>query len=405
MLGSDTVVLRYYAYRATTSVGFYLPVSIVFLTEVRGFGLDAVGVIMAAYLVSMLVAEIPTGYLGDRLGRRASLVVGNVLMVLALLAWVLLQTPLEYVLINVVWATGTAFRSGTADAWLYELLDSRGRGEEFARISGRASTCRLLVSAASALMAGLLVTLDWSYPFLANAALAGLGVPILASLPAVSNGLDDEELFTVSDAVRSLRLQAGRPEIRWFVAYASLFYGLHQVAMAFEQPAMRSVGVSVAGLGALYAGFKVVSAGAASTAGWLQDKLGARTVFALYAPLIGLAFAGVAAMPIVLVPVLFFNRATSAATRPIRNQYLNNRLEDVGRATVLSGASMVLSLVGATADVLGGVVAEATGPVQFLAGAGMFTAGAAGILWLTVSPVRASTADSTATTEQAVGSD
>lgn len=381
------VVRRYYAYRGTTAIGFYLPVSVAYLTEVREFGLDAVGVVMAAYLVAMLAAEIPTGYLGDRIGRRASLAVGNAMMAGSLVAWTLLDSPWQYALLNVVWATGTTFRSGTASAWLYELLAERDASDEFTRISGRGSTVRLVASAAGAVTAGWLATLDWAYPFLANAGLAALGLPILATLPAVGRG-DDTDGFGVRDAARTLRLQVARPEVRWFVAYAALFYGLFQLAMSFEQPAVRAVGVPVAGLGVLYAAFQVVSAGAAATSGWLRDTVGTRTVFGLYAPVVGAAFAAVAVVPVLLVPALFLVRGSQAATRPLRDQYLNDRLDDVGRATVLSGASMVLSLFGAAVTLVGGRVASATGPVRFFAWAGVAIAGAGAVLWLAASPVR-----------------
>lgn len=381
-----SVVRRYYAYFVTTSIGFYIPVGVVFLAEVRGFGLDAIGSIMAAYLVGMVVGELPTGYLGDRLGRRESLAIGNTLMAGSLVAWAFLRTPAQYMLLNVVWAVGTTFRSGTADAWLYELLERHDAAGQFAHVSGRASMARLLVSAGTAVAAGALVTVDWTLPFYLNAGLAALGLPILASLPAVDDGARDA--FTVREAVATLRTQLARPELRWFVAYAALFYGLYQLALAFEQLALREVGVSISGLGLLYAGFKLVSAGAASTAGWFQDHLGARGVFGLYAPAIGVAFAAVAVWPLLLVPVLFLNRGLDALSRPVRNQYLNDRFSGMGRATVLSGASIVLSLLAAGADLLGGVVAAAVGPVQLLIGAGLTAAGAAGLLWLVVTPVR-----------------
>ncbi|WP_247731440.1 MFS transporter [Halovivax limisalsi] len=385
------VVWHYYAYRVTTSIGLYLPVGVVFLTEVRNFGLDAVGTIMAAYLVAMLLAELPTGYLGDRVGRRASLAVGSAVTATAMAAWPLLETPLQYLCINVFWATGTTFRSGTASALLYEILDETGSADQFARISGRAATLRLLASAIGALAAGLLVTVDWSAPFLANAALAALGIPLLVTLPRVDGETrhsGGQPSFRVRDALRTIRLQTSRPDIRWFVAYTALFYGVYQLGMAFEQPAMRAAGVPVAGLGAVYAGFKFVSAGAASTAGWLQDRLGARGVYLGIAPVVGIAFASAAVWPVLVVPALFVSRGASAVSRPIRNQYLNDRLDDVGRATVLSGASMVLSVCAAILDVVGGVIATGTGPVKLLAGAGIAAAGAGGLLWLLVDPVR-----------------
>jgi predicted MFS family arabinose efflux permease len=99
------------------------------------------------------------------------------------------------------------------------------------------------------------------------------------------------------------------------------------------------------------------------------------------------AYASIAFTPLVLVPVLFLNRSLRVVTRPVRNQYLNDRLEDVGQATVLSGASMALSLASGAVNLLGGRVTEQFGPVQFLPGAGLALAGAAA-LWLATSPVR-----------------
>lgn len=197
----------------------------------------------------------------------------------------------------------------------------------------------MILSAGGAITAGLLVTLQWTLPFYVNAGVAALGLPIVMSLPAVEE--NPEEVFTVGDAARTLGIQARRPELRWFVAYAALFYGVFQLVLAFEQIALREVGISLTGLGILYAGFKLVSAGAASQAGWVQDRFGARSVFKLFAPVIGLAFAGVALQPLLLLPVLFLNRGLNTLTRPVRNQYINGRFSGMGRATVLSGASMV----------------------------------------------------------------
>lgn len=382
-------VWRYYAYHVTNSNGFYLPVGILYLQH-QGFGLDVIGLTQGVFAFALMAAELPTGYVGDRIGRRASLGVASVLSAIVMVGYVFAESALAYVALYVLWAIGWAFRSGTGDAWLYELLDRQGRKSDYAHILGRANTLLLVTSAAMAVAAGVLVTIDWAIPFLANAALSALAIPLLLTLPAVEPRADEGEdgVFTVHDALGTLRMQVARPEVRWFVAYAALFYGLSSVTRAFEQPAATAVGVPVAAMGLLYAAFKLVSAGAASTAGWLETRLGTRRVFALLVPVVGLAYATTAVVPTLVVPLLFFNRSLRTVLAPIRTQYLNNRLGDVGRATVLSGASMVLSLVAAGANFLGGWVASATGPVRFLPGAGLAVAGVAGLLWLAASPVR-----------------
>jgi predicted MFS family arabinose efflux permease len=389
MTESRSLIWRYYAFRATNTAGFYLPVAIVFLTD-RGYSPAFVGFVYAAFSFAVLLAEVPTGYLGDLIGRRGSLAVGALFRAGTMLAYPLVDSRTAFLALHATWAVGWAFRSGTVDAWLYEVLKDRFDESEYARIESRGSVATLVVSAAAAVTGAVLYGVDPGLPFLVNGVVALLGLPILYTFPTVESDDGDGSVFGLRDAVDTLRLQVRRPEVRWLVAYAALFHALFSITRTFEQPALRAVGVPVAGLGLLYAGFKLVSAGAASTVGFFQDRLGARGVFAALVPVYGAAYGAVAFVPVLVVPVIFLNRGLRTITRPIRNQYLNDRLEDVGRATVLSGASMALSLSAGTAKVVGGVVASRLGPVGFLPPTGVAIALAGAGLWLAVSPVRGS---------------
>jgi hypothetical protein len=416
MKESRALVWRYYLYRITNSAGFYVPIVIIYLQD-ADFGLDFIGLAYAVFGIGTLAAEIPTGYVGDWLGRRASLAVGTVMRVGVLVAYPLVETGALILLLHVVWATGRSFRSGTQNAWLYELLQAHLDTDEFARIEGRGSTLLLATSAGGAIAGALLYGMHVTYPFYANAALAAAGIPLLFTFPQVGPATGDgaadganqaegappepgdrpaepaNETFTVDDAVHVLREQIRRPAVRWLVLYAALVNAIFLVTRTYEQPALDAVGIPVAGFGVLYAGFKLVSAGAAATAGWWQDALGARGVFALLAPVYGLAYVAIAITPLALVPVLFLNRSIRIVARPIRNQYLNDRLENVGRATVLSGVAMVFALVGSTARFVAAPLAEAVGAVDVLAIAGVAGAVLAGVVWLAVDPVRARTSE------------
>jgi MFS family permease len=387
MAMSQGIIWRYYAYRATLSNGFFLPVGILYL-RYQGFGLTVIGLTQAAFAVALVAAEIPTGYVGDRIGRRASLALSNALTATVMTAYVFVDSPLAYVGLYIMWAIGWGFESGTGDAWLYELLETRLDESEFAYVSGRGTTVLLVVSSVTAIAAGILVTVNWALPFLANAILSAFGILVLLTLPTAETGTDDEEVFTIHNATQILRLQINRPEIRWLVAYSALFYGLFDVTRAFEQPAAVSAGVPVTALGVMYAGFKLASAGAASQAGWIEKQIGIRRVFVLLIPVVGFVYFSTAFKPLLVVPVFFIYRSFATILRPIRNQYLNDRLDGVGRATVLSGVSMVLSLAGGIANIIAGQIIPMTGVIQFLAGSGVIVAVAAGLLWLFTSPVR-----------------
>ena len=390
-----SVIRRYYAYRATLTNGFYLPVSVIYM-EARGLGLAEIGFVQGVFLFSMVGAELPTGYLADYLGRRRTLALGNAVTASVMAAFVFASSPAHFTAIYLLWAVAWTLRSGTSDAWLYELLESQGLDDEFARLSGRAESVLLVVSAGSALVAGVLYTVDPVFPFIANGTVAALGLPILFTLPRTRQSENGEPSMTVRRAVSLLREQFSRPSIGWLVVYAALFNVVFSLTRVFEQPALREVGVPVAGLGALYAGFKLVSAVATSAAGTVQDRIGTRGVMLSLIPIFGVLYASFAVFPLLLIPAVFARRAVSQLVRPVRNEYINDRLENVGRATVLSGVSMVLSLASGTANVLGGPVAEGTGPVTFLAATGVAVSLAAGVLWLLTSPIRDDSSQRTA---------
>ncbi|NHN42383.1 MFS transporter [Halorubellus sp. JP-L1] len=388
------LVLRFYAFKVTNASGFYLPIYFVFLQD-KGFDLAFLGLLSATFSLSLVAVEIPTGYLGDLVGRRGSLAVGAVVRAAVMASFPFLPSKPAYLALFGVWAIGWAFRSGTQDAWLYEVLQSTCDEDEYARVDGRANTLVLGTSAVAAVLGGLMYTVEPAAPFLANAALALVGLPILYTFPPIETDAD-EQAFGVRDAVVLLRAQARRPEVRWFVAYAAVFATAFAATRPFEQPMLRAVGVPIAGLGVLYAAFKLVSAGAASTSGYLEERLGVRGTFAVLPAVYALAFAVVYVVPVAIVPVVFLNRAINTAVRPIRNKYLNDRLDDVGRATVLSGASMALSVVSGLGKIVNGRVTDAIGPIDGVATASVVLAGVGALLWFAVDPVR-STGDESAT--------
>lgn len=381
----NRTVLGYYAYRATTSHGFWVPVGTLYLVQ-SGYTLDVVGLANAVLVFAIVCAEIPAGYAADRIGRRASLAIGNGVTAFVMGAYVLAGSGTAYVVLFGLWGVGFAFHSAIGEAWLYDLLDGHSSEEKFAHISGRGETAELAVGAIASLSAAALYAVNPAIPFLANAALAASGIPILAILPASQGGVDDR--LSVREVLDVLGAQLRRPEVRWMVAYMALFNVLFSMTRWLEQPALDTIGVPVAGLGILYAVFRLVSAAATSTTGWLRAQVGSRRFFGLLIPLCGLAYASIAVVPAAAVPVIMLRRTVDRVAGPLRDHYINERLSGFGRATVLSGVSMALHLASGLGNLVAGRLAAVAGPFGFLPMAGIGISALAGLLWLSTSPVR-----------------
>ncbi len=380
MSGTRWLALRYYLYQTTLSLGFYVPVSVVYLRDL-GFSLAFVGLTWTVFSLSLLLAEVPTGYLGDRVGRRWTLVFGNGCRVVGIGGYAFAETAPAFLALKVFTGVGWALRSGTGDAYLYELLGRYASDDRFATIKGRGKAVQLTTSAGTALAGGALYAVEPVLPFVATGLLAAGGIPVLLGFPSLDDG-DDGEPFTVGDAVTTLRRQVGRPDVRWVVAYTGLVLLAFDLTRTFEQPALRSLGFEATRLGVLYAGFKLVSALGGALVDPLRDRLGIGPVLLLTAPVVGVAYGSLLVAPVLLLPVAFLYRFVHTLLVPLRNQYLNDRLGDAGRATVLSGVSMALSLGAVLVRLAGSVAVEVVGTVDLLGLAGVGFGATAVLVWI-----------------------
>jgi hypothetical protein len=123
--------------------------------------------------------------------------------------------------------------------------------------------------------------------------------------------------------------------------------------------ALASVGLpEAATLGFLYSAFTVVSAVASDRAEDVESLLGTRTALLGIPALIAVLFLLPAVVPVLAFPMFFVMKGGGAVFHPISGQYLNDRLESVGRATVLSTVSMFSALSRIPFAVGSGVVAD-----------------------------------------------
>ncbi|MEF8799817.1 MAG: MFS transporter [Halolamina sp.] len=360
-------ILRYYAFRASQSATFSLPIHVLFFQS-RGLSLAEIGGIEALYTVVVLLAETPTGYLGDRFGRRASLLAATALSALGIVGFVFAHSVAVFAAVVVIRAFAGAFRSGTTDAWLYETLagEAESDSDRFAHVSGRASASGLATLAVASLAGGALYAMDPLYPWLLEGAAGSVGLLVLLTMSEPERTEEREQgenadapTFDVLATLGAVRSTLGSRTIGPLVLAVGLLAGISNTMAFYLQPvAVATPGLSPTSLGPLYAGLTLVSAGVAARVGWLQDRLGVRGWFLTGPPLLAVGLITVGLVPTLALPVFVLARAVGSATNPLFGQYLNDRTGE-SRATVLSAASTVRSLFTAPLNLVGGGLATA----------------------------------------------
>lgn len=378
----SSLVAKYYTYQATMTFGFFWPVYIVFLLS-RGLSYTQLGLLSSLAAGATVIGEVPTGYVGDRIGRRNSLMIGAGLLSTSLLGFMFAQRFATFAFLWVLWGLGGAFQSGSADAWLYDALETHLDERRYTRVRGRGGSVNRWVSAGTMLTAGTLYSVDPRLPFLAGGTLVALSIPVVLSFPETRTDLDDSDRLTIVDAIPLIRERLTDQSLRSLILYVALFVAVSSAVDSFIQPVARdALEIPASGLGPLYAGFTVVSAIASYYAADIEARLSTRGTVFLVPVVTGLFFVAPVLLPIVAFPMFFVMKSARTVMTPVVNGYIHEHVESVGRATILSAVSFVYALVRIPFRPLVGAVADVTEPIPATALSGVAFLGAAALIYL-----------------------
>ncbi|GGK79413.1 MFS transporter [Haloarcula sebkhae] len=285
------------------------------------------------------------------------------------LAFAQTLVPLAFALAT--WAVGTTFRSGTADAWLYDALTQFGASDTYTHVRGRGQALKLAATAVTAVIGGVLYSRLIIAPFILTAGLLAVNAVIVFSFPAVSDesSRSQSESWHLLTTRRDLKHLFDQPGVRSFVGYTILLFGLVEVAKTFIQPivAGSQVGLPVAAVGGLYASFNIVAAGASATTGRIERTIGRRGWFLVAPFLLAGSFILLPVVPALAVPSFIGMEAIWKVSQTFQYSVVNERTPDRRRATILSAVSLGGGVSAITFRAIGGVVADMSGPLLMLA--------------------------------------
>jgi len=381
-------LIKYYLYKSTKAVEFYRPIMYLFFLA-QGLNFTQIAILEAIYNLTTLLGEIPTGYIGDRVGRRNSLLIGTVTIAVTLFGIGLSESFLALAVLYVCWSAGYNFRSGSEDAWLYDTLTDDLSEDEFAHVRGRGESAALAVGAGAAIVGGYLGSIDLSYPWFVAAAVTGFGAVVLLTLdePETYKKTDTDDL-SFRRTVGIVKQALSKRNLRAFILYYYVLYAaVTYLVFVFLQPIFQTVVVDLGVspeqveslLGWFYAAYSFVGAVLSYYTGAIKEFIGIQTWFVVLPFIVGAALVGMYFVPLLALPTFLVARGLSDVTRSFAGQYVNNRIETLGRATVLSAMAMVSGLAvipfqlgsGVLSDYVSPLFALAVGGVVLIVGSGV----------------------------------
>ncbi len=305
-------------------------------------------VLAALYDIGVVALEVPSGYLSDVVGRKPTLVLASLATAAGCFLIYLSTDFATLALAQILLGAGTAFASGSDNAFLYDTLAAEGREDEVADQELIAWRYQYLGLAASAVSGGIIGYYSMPLAFLLSALASGLALALMlmsTEPPHSGKARAEPPLGQLSKILAKTKEHA----LLWVFVFVVVGYSLSHVPFVFAQPYLREslVGSAWAAQTPIIAGLIVgimmlVSVIAGQVAPHLNARFGDAGSFLVAA---GMQLGLISAMALVLhpgvIPLLLLRMVPDALSRPYMLALVQPRLESAYRASYLSVQSLI----------------------------------------------------------------
>lgn len=333
----------YLGYQTARNAIAWLPVFFLYMSST--LSVDAALLLESIYYAVVVVLEVPSGYLSDRLGRRPTLVIGMACWGAAGLVFATTASFGAFAVAQGLMAAGMALNSGTDEALLFDTLTALDRTAEFVDIEARAQVRARIATGLAALVGGAIAVVDYRGAYLVSAATAVVALAFALRMVEPPRTVAEAPLRQLGAVVR----RAMQPTLAWLLAFAIAMTVFDHVAYMFIQPYLELLELPAVGgeastplasgvLMAVTLGFAAI---AARTAPVLQRRIGLAPSLLGAMAFHGVVIATMAAVLHPLVVVLVALRALPPAIwMPLAHGMAHPRIPSAMRATYFSVESL-----------------------------------------------------------------
>lgn len=360
-----------------------MPIAVLFY-QGNGLSIKEMFVLQSIFSISIVVLEVPSGYIADVFGYKKTLIAGSILGFLGYSIYSISYGFVGFMIAEIVLGIGNSLISGADSALLYDSLLDCNKQNDYLKYEGRMLSAGNFSESVAGICGGLLAVASIRYPYYFQAMVAFFAIPAAITLvePQSSKTRIEASWAQIFRIVRYSFID--EPRLRWNILLSS-FIGTATLAMAwFVQPWLIRSNVDIKFFGIIWTVLNLLVGIAAMFAYRVKRGIGRHSLIVLFVLMSALGFilAGWVYSLWGLVFFVMFYIARGLA-EPVLKDDVNRIAPSETRATVLSVRNFSIRIMFALWGPFVGWIADkwSLGDALLICG---FTLLAAGLVSTTV---------------------
>lgn len=356
---------------------FYSPISTLFRQN-RGLSLEQIFFLQAILSFTIIIFEVPFGYIGDKIGYKKTIILSNAVLFISKIVFYKSNSFHLFLLESILFGISAAATSGCDIALLYESKGSESGEKIFGRYSAVGSMGFLLSSVIATYF------ISKSFDLTAFATIIPHGICVIATLflkDVKNNIIYDKNNVSFFNEIRICFSKKGIIALFIFILLVSIISQIvHSTTVFLNQVQYANAGINIKFYGLISALIQIVGILSAQTYKF-TNKFGQKNVLITFLVFInlGLLILIFTNNPFISIICMMIISGTFTMCMPIITTIQNQSIRN-NRATMLSIYSLFGNIVGSLVNILIGRSADSSLKIAFIVSLFMVMFSTLGIL-------------------------
>ena len=331
-----------------TSFDFFSAIEVAFFFQ-KSLSASEIYLIYAIFSILVFVLEVPTGYIGDKIGHKNSILIGLFCGIIGFCGLIFFKGFYGIIISYFFMALMTSLISGSDEAILYDCLKQDGRENDFESVYAKTESFSYAASIAANILAGIIATFSMTIDVLVQISFLIIAFLIFVGTNVISDFVDEENnIVGVKEKVKESKM------LIVLLVLAGLFMTSTLLGTKFSQQIMLAGNIPLS----LFGVFTAIMTLVASLFSYIAPKITwIPFSILMLIPSVILIIIGISGKSAFILLLILTSMSRAMGNIKL-SAYINNQISSKYRATINSIKSLLFRVFYSIIIFVGGKMAD-----------------------------------------------
>lgn len=342
-------IKKIYFFEMLSGMFFAVPIFVLFWQE-NGLSLTEIMILQSIFAIFTVILEVPTGYFADLEGRKKSIIISSITLVIWMTLYGLWHNFFHFLFAELFFALSVSFSSGTLSALVYDTLQDIWNEKDYKKIWWNIIFYQTLALAFANVTGWFIAKIDLRYTLFASIPFFIITIFIAFSLQEPKRHKIIIERWYLKELFKAIKISIIQNEkLRRLVIYSWIIYAFNQSALWLYQPYFKISWLDIAYFWIVFACFQLIAAFSSKYAHHLEEKIGQKYSLIMLVFLVSVSYFLMSNFVFLFsFSFCFIQQFVRWFKSVVITDYVNKLAPSNIRATILSAESFVGKLLYAT---------------------------------------------------------